>query len=150
MKQSSTTNRRLVLAERPEGAPTENTLRLETTDVSAPEEGEILLRTEFLSLDPYMRGRMSDAPSYTPPVKIGEVMVGGTVAQVEISRHDGFKKGEWVLSANGWQDYAISNGEGVTSQGIDPEHPYWIIFPNPALWGEDPIVTGQRSAILKA
>ncbi len=87
----------------------------------------MLLRTEFLSLDPYMRGRMSEAPSYAPPVKIGEVMVGGTVAQVELSKLDGFKKGEWVLSANGWQDYAISNGDGVTSLGTDPEHPSWAL-----------------------
>ncbi len=87
----------------------------------------MLLRTEFLSLDPYMRGRMSDAPSYAPPVEIGEVMVGGTVAQVEVSKLDGFKKGEWVLSDNGWQDYAISNGEGVTSLGSSPEHPSWAL-----------------------
>ena len=87
----------------------------------------MLLRTEFLSLDPYMRGRMSDAPSYAPPVEIGEVMVGGTVAQVETSRIEGFRKGEWVLSANGWQDYAISDGEGVTSLGRDPKHPSWAL-----------------------
>lgn len=97
MKQTLTTNRRLVLAERPEGAPTESTLTLKTEDVPSPQEGEMLLRTEFLSLDPYMRGRMSDAPSYAPPVAIGDVMVGGTVAQVAISKLDGFKKGEWVL-----------------------------------------------------
>ena len=127
MKQTNTTNRRLVLAERPEGAPTENTLRLEKADVPSPQEGEMLLRTEFLSIDPYMRGRMSDAPSYAPPVAIGEVMVGGTVAQVELSKLDGFKKGEWVLSANGWQDYALSDGKGVTSLGSDPEHPSWAL-----------------------
>jgi len=127
MKQSPTTNRRLVLAERPDGAPTESTLTLKTEDVPSPQEGEMLLRTEFLSLDPYMRGRMSDAPSYAPPVKIGEVMVGGTVAQVEISKLDGFKKGDWILSANGWQDYAISNGEGVTSLGSDTEHLSWAL-----------------------
>jgi NADPH-dependent curcumin reductase len=127
MKQTTTTNRRLVLAERPEGTPTERTLRLETAEVTSPGEGEMLLRTEFLSLDPYMRGRMSDAPSYAPPVKIGEVMVGGTVAQVVDSKLDGFKKGDWVLSANGWQDYAISNGEGVTALGCDPEHPSWAL-----------------------
>jgi NADPH-dependent curcumin reductase len=127
MKQTITTNRRLVLAERPEGAPTESTLTLETEDVPSPREGEMLLRTEFLSLDPYMRGRMSDAPSYAPPVKIGEVMVGGTVAQVELSKLDGFKNGDWVLSANGWQDYTISNGDGVTSLGTDPEHPSWAL-----------------------
>ena len=127
MKQSNTTNRRLVLRERPKGAPTESTLALNTTKVPSPSAGEMLLRTEFLSLDPYMRGRMSDAPSYAPPVKIGDVMVGGTVAQVEISQLDGFKKGEWVLSSNGWQDYALSNGEGVTSLGHDPEHPSWAL-----------------------
>jgi len=127
MKQTNTTNRRFVLAERPEGVPTENTLNLETKEVPSPQEGEMLLRTEFLSLDPYMRGRMSDAPSYAPPVKIGEVMVGGTVAQVERSKLDGFKKGEWVLSSNGWQDYALSDGAGVTSLGSDPEHPSWAL-----------------------
>lgn len=127
IKQTNTTNRRLVLAERPEGAPTESTLTLTTEEVPSPHEDEILLRTEFLSLDPYMRGRMSDAPSYAPPVKIGEVMVGGTVAQVEISKHEGFKKGDWVLSANGWQDYAISNGDGVTTLGPDPDNPSWAL-----------------------
>ena len=127
MKQTDTTNRRLVLAERPEGAPTERTLNLETEDIPSPQDGEMLLRTEFLSLDPYMRGRMSDAPSYAPPVNIGEVMVGGTVAQVELSKVEGFKKGEWVLSSNGWQDYALSDGEGVTSLGSDPEHPSWAL-----------------------
>lgn len=123
MKQTNTTNRRLVLAERPEGAPTESTLTMMTEVVPSPKEGEMLLRTEYLSLDPYMRGRMSETPSYAPPVEIGQVMVGGTVAQVEISNLDGFKEGEWVVSANGWQDYALSNGEGVTSLGSDPEHP---------------------------
>lgn len=127
MKQTHTTNRRLVLAERAEGAPTESTLRLETIDVPSPREGEMLLRTEFLSLDPYMRGRMSAAPSYAPPVEIGDVMVGGTVAQVENSKLNGFKKGEWVLSANGWQDYALSDGTGVTSLGSNPEHPSWAL-----------------------
>ena len=127
MKQTNTTNRRLVLAERPDGEPTESTLRLETTNIPTPDEGEMLLRTEFLSLDPYMRGRMSEVPSYAPPVKIGDVMVGGTVAQVEISKLTGFKKGDWVLSSNGWQDYALSNGEGVTSLGRDPEHPSWAL-----------------------
>lgn len=87
----------------------------------------MLLRTEFLSLDPYMRGRISDAPSYAPSVEIGDVMVGGTVAQVSVSKLDGFKKGEWVLSANGWQDYALSNGKGVTSLGSDPDHPSWAL-----------------------
>jgi NADPH-dependent curcumin reductase len=127
MNQTNKTNRRLVLAERPEGAPSESTLTLETGDIPSPKDGEMLLRTEFLSLDPHMRGRMSDAPSYAPPVGIGEVMVGGTVAQVEISKLHGFKKGEWVLCANGWQDYAISDGNDVTSLGSDPENPSWAL-----------------------
>jgi len=127
MTQSNKTNRRLVLASRPQGAPTEDTLKLETAEIPTPQQGEMLLRTEFLSLDPYMRGRMSDAPSYAPPVEIGEVMVGGTVAQVVSSKLDGFKEGEWVLSFNGWQDYAISKGEGITSLGSDPEHPSWAL-----------------------
>ena len=82
MTQSKTRNRRFVLAERPKGEPDDNTLRLETGDVPTPGKGQMLLRNEYLSLDPYMRGRMSDAPSYAAPVEIGEVMVGGTVAEV--------------------------------------------------------------------
>ena len=82
MPQSSTSNRRVVLAQRPKGLPNENTLRLEQTDIPQASEGEIVLRTVFLSLDPYMRGRMNDAKSYAEPVKIGEVMTGQVVAQV--------------------------------------------------------------------
>jgi len=101
MKQTNTKNRRLVLAERPKGSPTKSTLNLETEDVPSPQEGEMLLRTEFFSLDPYMRGRMSDAPSHAPPIKIGEVMVGGTVAQVEISRLPSTRPGLWVSPGTG-------------------------------------------------
>ena len=83
MPQSTTTNRRFVLAERPKGEPNDQTLRLETVDIPEPAEGQMLLRTVFLSLDPYMRGRMSDAPSYAAPVEIGQTMVGGTVSRAE-------------------------------------------------------------------
>lgn len=96
MPQSPDTNRRWVLAERPKGEPNENTLRLETTPVPEPKEGEVLLATEFLSLDPYMRGRMSDAPSYAAPVEIGQPMVGGTVARVVKSNNRNSPK------ATGW------------------------------------------------
>ena len=82
MTQSSTTNRQWTLAQRPKGEPTDDTLKLVETEVPKPGDGEMLLRTEFLSLDPYMRGRMSAAPSYAAPVPIGGVMVGGTVAEV--------------------------------------------------------------------
>ncbi len=87
----------------------------------------MLLRTEYLSLDPYMRGRMSDAPSYAAPVEIGSVMVGGTVARVITSNVDGFAPDDYVLSFNGWQDYAVSDGKAVTNLGQSPEHPSWAL-----------------------
>jgi hypothetical protein len=83
----------------------------------------MLLRTVYLSLDPYMRGRMSDAPSYAPPVEIGNVMVGSTVSRVELSHHPSFTVGDWVLSQGGWQEYSISNGAGVFNLGAQVEHP---------------------------
>lgn len=79
---SDSINRRVVLASRPNGAPTTDNFRLETTDIPSPAEGEVLLRSVYLSLDPYMRGRMSDAKSYADPVAIGDTMVAGTVCQV--------------------------------------------------------------------
>ena len=94
MSQSKEHNRRIVLAQRPHGAPAPENFRMENTPVPEPAEGQVLLRTEYLSLDPYMRGRMSDAPSYAEPVKVGEVMVGGTVCRVETSRHLDYKEGE--------------------------------------------------------
>ena len=99
-------NRRVVLAGRPEGVPTEANFRLETVDRPKPGEGQVLLRTLWLSLDPYMRGRMSDAPSYSPPVGVGEVMVGGTVSRVVASRAAGFAEGDLVEGRTGWQEWA--------------------------------------------
>ena len=93
MPQTATQNRRFVLAERPKGEPTPATLRLDVEPVPAPGADQMLLRTEYLSLDPYMRGRMSDAPSYAAPVALGAVMEGGTVAQVVTSQVKGFKRG---------------------------------------------------------
>jgi NADPH-dependent curcumin reductase CurA len=106
-------NRRIVLASRPKAVADLGCFRLETAHVGAPRDGEVLLRTEWLSLDPYMRGRMSDAPSYAPPVAVGEVMLGETVARVDQSLNPNFRVGELVLSANGWQELAISNGNGL-------------------------------------
>ncbi len=116
-----TLNRRIVLAERPRGAPTPANFRLEETPLPEPGNGEVLLRTLYLSLDPYMRGRMSDAPSYAPPVALGEVMVGGTVARVEASRHPGFREGDLVVAYSGWQEYAVSDGGGLMK--LDPGLP---------------------------
>ncbi len=127
MPQSDTKNRKFTLAERPKGAPSEDTLKLETTDRPAPGKGQMLLRNVYLSLDPYMRGRMSDAPSYANPVQIGDVMVGGTVSQVESSDVDGFAEGDWVSAFGGWQDYALSDGKGVINLGKDPENPSWAL-----------------------
>lgn len=127
MTQSSTRNRKFVLAERPKGEPDENTLRLETGDLPIPGKRQMLLRNEYLSLDPYMRGRMSDAPSYAAPVEIGGVMVGGTVAQVVRSDVDGFAEGDWVVAFGGWQDYALSDGKGVINMGKNPETPSWAL-----------------------
>ncbi|EOA6594053.1 TPA: NADP-dependent oxidoreductase [Vibrio vulnificus] len=121
------TNRQIVLASRPVGAPTADNFALTQSDIPTPAQGEILLRSVYLSLDPYMRGRMSDAKSYAEPVGIDEVMVGGTVCQVEASNHAEFEVGEWVLAYTGWQDYALSNGEGLIKLGKQPSHPSYAL-----------------------
>src|SRR5690606_35892225 len=82
-------------------------------DVPTPQSGQMLLRTIYLSLDPYMRGRMNDGPSYARPVEIGDVFEGGGVAEVVKSNHDGYRAGEFVLAPTGWQEYSVSDGEGV-------------------------------------
>ncbi|MEE4412070.1 MULTISPECIES: NADP-dependent oxidoreductase [unclassified Serratia (in: enterobacteria)] len=123
MSQSEQQNRRILLASRPHGEPTADNFRLETTDIPQPAAGQVLLRTVYLSLDPYMRGRMSDAPSYAPPVEIGQVMVGGTVSRVVASQHPDFKAGDWVLGYNGWQDYALSDGNGLHNLGAQQTQP---------------------------
>ena len=124
---SSSTNRRIVLAARPFGAPTQTDFRIETQPIPVPAQGQLLLRTVYLSLDPYMRGRMSDAPSYAPPVNLGEVMVGSTVSQVEISGHPDFAVGDWVLSQSGWQDYAVSDGKGILNLGTRMTRPSYAL-----------------------
>ncbi|MBK4715555.1 NADP-dependent oxidoreductase [Enterobacteriaceae bacterium YMB-R22] len=118
-------NRRWVLVSRPHGKPACDNFRLETTSVAPPGEGQVLLRTVYLSLDPYMRGRMNDEPSYAPAVALGDTMVGGTVCRVVSSRHPQFREGEWVLAYTGWQTYALSDGEGLVKLGDSPAHPSW-------------------------
>ncbi|AOU99158.1 NADP-dependent oxidoreductase [Acidihalobacter yilgarnensis] len=112
------TNRRIVLARRPVGMPVPEDFRLENGPVPEPEAGEMLCRTLYLSVDPYMRGRMNDGPSYAPGVGLGEVMVGGSVSRVVSSRLDGYAPGDLVAGFNGWQDYALSNGERI--RRVDP------------------------------
>jgi len=123
MTEGIRTNRRIVLAARPQGAADLRCFRLETLPVAAPREGEVLLRTLWLSLDPYMRGRMSDAPSYAAPVAVGGVMTAGTVARVEESRNANFQAGDLVLAASGWQEFAISDGAGLVKLPSAVESP---------------------------
>ncbi|BCN26501.1 NADP-dependent oxidoreductase [Vibrio alfacsensis] len=122
-----THNRQIVLANRPVGSPVQSNFRLEQTAIPTPNEGEVLLRSVYLSLDPYMRGRMSDAKSYADPVEINDVMVGGTVCQVVASRRSDYEEGEWVVAYTGWQDYALSNGDGLFKLGSEPTHPSYAL-----------------------
>ena len=104
-------NKRVLLASRPQGAVTPDNFRIEETAIATPADGEVLVRNEWLSLDPYMRGRMSDAKSYVPPVEIGAVMTGQTVGEVVESRHPGFRPGDRVLTSLGWQQYGVAKGK---------------------------------------
>ena len=120
-----TRNRRIVLAERPRGLPDSATLRLETVPLPVPGPGQMLLRTRWLSIDPYMRGRMNAAKSYAEPVAIGGVMTGQVVAEVAASDLDGFAPGDLVLAPSGWQDWAVSDGAQVVNLGPAPQRPSW-------------------------
>ncbi len=108
---AATVNRRVVLANRPQGNVTPQNFRIEEAPMPTPGEGEVLVRNEWLSLDPYMRGRMSDAKSYVPPVAIDAVMTGQTVGEVVDSRHPGFHQGDKVLTSLGWQLYGTARGK---------------------------------------
>ena len=112
------THRRVVLARRPPAEPALSDFRIEEVPVPQPGPGQVLVRVVYLSLDPYMRGRMRDAASYAAPVAIGDVMTGGTVGEVVVSNHTGFKVGDIVEDRLGWQEYAASNG--ATLRKIDP------------------------------
>jgi NADPH-dependent curcumin reductase CurA len=107
------TARRIVLASRPVGEPTPDNFHLEKLAIPQPGPGQMLLRTLWLSLDPYMRGRMSDAPSYAKPVGIGDVMEGGTVSEVVTSNVPRFANGDVVVGRAGWQTHALSDGSGL-------------------------------------
>ena len=114
-----TTNRRVLLRRRPVGEPTPSDFELVDAPRPAPGEGEILCRTIYLSLDPYMRGRMNDAKSYSAPVELGQPMVGGTVSEVVESRHTGFRPGDVVLGYGGWQLYHVARA-GATPGPFGP------------------------------
>ena len=111
--------KRIVLASRPVGEPKPSDFRIEEIPVPAPGPGQVLLRTIWLSLDPYMRGRISDAASYAQPVPIGGVIEAGTVCEVIASNNPAFAKGDIVLARAGWQTHALSDGKGLAK--IDPK-----------------------------
>ncbi|MCX2946154.1 NADP-dependent oxidoreductase [Rahnella perminowiae] len=113
MPQSQSENRRIVLASRPHGKPVDDNFRLEKAPLPQAKDGQLLLRTVWLSLDPYMRGRMSDAPSYATPVQIGEVMTGGAVSRVVESKNPDFRPGDLVVGRTGWQDYSVADDQDV-------------------------------------
>ncbi len=118
MTLSTSKNRRVLLASRPTGVPSRDNFRFDDAPIPEPAEGQILLQILYLSLDPYMRGRMNAGKSYAKPVEIDDVMEGGTVARIVRSRHPDFSAGEIVLSHSGWQSFALSNGEGLRK--LDP------------------------------
>jgi NADPH-dependent curcumin reductase CurA len=114
----TTQNTRILLASRPHGEPTHDNFEVETAPVPQPAEGEVLLRTIYLSLDPYMRGRMNDAKSYAAPVEVGSVMEGGTIAEVVESRDPSLAAGDIVLCGVGWQAYGVLPASQVRK--LDP------------------------------
>src|SRR6478752_4058381 len=111
-------NRQILLKSRPEGAPSLGNFELMEGPMPEPGEGEVLMRIVYLSLDPYMRGRMSGAKSYATPAGIGEPMVGGTIGKIVKSRNPKYSVGDIVLGYGGWQEYALSNGSGLRK--LDP------------------------------
>ncbi len=115
---STEKNRRIVLASRPNGEPLADNFRMEEAGIPSAGDGEVLLRTLYLSLDPYMRGRMNAGPSYAPPVEIGQVMEGATVSQVVESKADALRAGDLVLGYCGWQEYAVAPAKGIRK--LDP------------------------------
>ncbi len=103
----STINKQIHLVSRPEGEARADNFKLVETAVGEPQEGQVLVRNHFLSLDPYMRGRMNDAKSYAKPQPLGQVMQGGTAGEVVASKHPGYKPGDTVVGYGGWQQYAM-------------------------------------------
>jgi NADPH-dependent curcumin reductase CurA len=110
---SDSRHRRITLAARPEGAPKDSDFALVEDALPVPGSGELLLRTVYLSLDPYMRGRMNAVKSYVPCVEIGETMAGGAVSEVVSSDVEGFAAGDLVFGYTGWQTHALSDGQGL-------------------------------------
>ena len=118
MKTMPEIHQRVVLAARPAGMPSGSDFRIEQSPLPEPASGQILIRVLYLSVDPYMRGRMRDAASYAAPVQIGEVMMGGGVGKVTASRSDKFAVGDYVEGVTGWQTHVVTDGRGYRK--LDP------------------------------
>jgi NADPH-dependent curcumin reductase len=116
-------NKQILLDNRPQGEASVSNFKLVTTETPLLEDGEVLVRHHYMSLDPYMRGRMNDAKSYAKPQELGQVMQGGTVGEVVESRHPNYKPGDKVVGMGGWQEYAVVNAAqpGVLNK-VDTTH----------------------------
>ena len=115
---SMTTSREIRLKSRPTGMPTADNFELATVSLPAPSEGQVLVKNLYMSVDPYMRGRMVDRKSYVPPFQLGEALTGGCVGEVVQSEHPGYQVGDFVMSFLSWREYYLSNGKGL--QKVDP------------------------------
>jgi len=104
-------NRQILLDNRPQGEATTSNFRLVSVQTPELGEGQVLVRHHYLSLDPYMRGRMNDGKSYAQPQPLGEVMIGGTVGEVQQSRHPRFQPGDAVVGMGGWQEYSVVDAD---------------------------------------
>jgi NADPH-dependent curcumin reductase CurA len=113
-----TISHEIQLRKRPVGIPTEDDFDVVEVPVRKPEDGEILVQNVYISVDPYMRGRMIDHESYIPPFQLGETITGGSVGKIVLSNSDKFQEGEYVLNFEGWREYFVSNGDGLTK--VDP------------------------------
>ena len=113
-------NTRVLLKSRPTGMPRVSDFEIVQSPLPAPGPVEVLARTIYLSLDPYMRGRMNEGRSYAKPADLGQVMVGGTVSEILESNHPGFARGDFVVGYDGWQAYAVSTSAGMRK--LDPRH----------------------------
>lgn len=109
----SSVNRKILLASRPSGLPRETDFEIVEVPTPVPTDGEVVIKSIYISVDPYMRGRMRDAKSYVRPIEIGEVMSGGVIGKVVESRHHKFRAGEYVEGTLPWQEYSVSDGKGL-------------------------------------
>jgi len=120
-------NRTILLASRPQGKPTPNNFRFEDQEKPTPSQGQVLLKALYVSVDPYMRGRMSDAKSYIPPFEVGQPINGGVVAEVVESQHPDLPVGTVVTGNLPWQEYSLSDGKGLTTVATDgPPISYYL------------------------